>query len=277
MSNPFIPLQKEKKVLLAAHRGTCGANIPCNSLPAFMIALNDGADIIELDIEITADGKFFIQHPGMENLHLRRKDSIKLDHSDMVSKFMLSNSEWSRTQYPIVRLEEALDFLKGKCIINLDKFWMNPEGIAKLVRERNMQDQVLLKTDMKPQSIDAIEKYAPDMPLMPMVWTEDHCLELFAGRNLRYVGSECLFAKESDPIASEEYIEKMHKAGKTVWANGIVYNYRSVLSGGHTDDISLIEDPEKGWGWLADRGFDIIQTDWILHCDIFLKKTGRRN
>ena len=50
MSNPFLSLQNEKKVLIAAHRGSCGGNIPCNSLPAFQIALNYGADIIELDV-----------------------------------------------------------------------------------------------------------------------------------------------------------------------------------------------------------------------------------
>ena len=23
-------------------------------------------------------------------------------------------------------------------------------------------------------------------------------------------------------------------------------------------------DPDNGWGWIADKGFDIIQTDWSL-------------
>ncbi|MBQ1217388.1 MAG: glycerophosphodiester phosphodiesterase family protein [Clostridia bacterium] len=277
MSNPFLSLQNEKKVLIAAHRGSCGGNIPCNSLPAFQIALNYGADIIELDVERAADGKFYIQHPGMEPVHLRMKDSITKYPSDVVSQMVLSNCDLNRTQYPIVRLEEALDYLKGKCIINLDKFYMNPEGIAKVVRERGMEDQVLLKINMKDASIDAVEQFAPDMPVMPMVWTEDDCLERFAHRNIRYVGSECLFRNESDPIASEEYIEKMHKAGKTLWANTIVYNYQTVLSAGHTDDISVMGDPDNGWGWLADRGFDIIQTDWVYHCYRYLKDTGRKN
>ena len=34
------------------------------------------------------------------------------------------------------------------------------------------------------------------------------------------------------------------------------------LAGGHSDDASLTGDPDAGWGWLMDRGFDIIQTDW---------------
>ncbi len=40
-------------------------------------------------------------------------------------------------------------------------------------------------------------------------------------------------------------------------------------------DISLMGDPEFGWGWCADR-FDIIQTDWIGSLSRYLEKTGRR-
>ena len=56
----------------------------------------------------------------------------------------------------------------------------------------------------------------------------------------------------------------MHRDGKLVWANAIIYNYREQLSAGHSDDLSLTGDPADGWGWLAKRGFDLIQTDWPL-------------
>ena len=276
MSNPFLALNEKRGVLLAAHRGYYGGNIPFNSRPAFQIALNHDADIVELDIERTEDGKLFVLHPGTEPHIIRLKDSIKRYPSDFVARFKLSNDDGGETAHPILRLEEALDFLKGKCIVNLDKFWMNPEAIAKLVRERNMQDQVLLKISLNEKQIKDTEIYAPDMPLMPMVWTEDPCLEMMKNYNVRYVGSECLFVKDTDPIASPEYIEAMHKAGKTVWANGIMYNYRKELAGGHSYVNSLLVDPEMGWGWLADRGFDIIQTDWLFQCDTYLKQTGRR-
>ena len=35
-------------------------------------------------------------------------------------------------------------------------------------------------------------------------------------------------------------------------------------------------DPEGSWGWLADRGFDFIQTDWVRDCADFLSRTRRR-
>ena len=30
------------------------------------------------------------------------------------------------------------------------------------------------------------------------------------------------------------------------------------------------------WGWIADRGFDLMQTDRVLESALFLDKTGRR-
>ena len=56
--------------LVCAHRGVSSADIPCNTLSAFRAALEQGADIIELDVSKSRDGKFYVFHPGMERAHL---------------------------------------------------------------------------------------------------------------------------------------------------------------------------------------------------------------
>ena len=273
----LLEMAKDKKVLLVAHRGVCGANIPCNSLQAFQIALNQGADIVELDVDNSLDGELFIQHPKMERVHLRMQDRIRSYPASVVENFRLSNCDLAPTEWNIVRLEDALKLMKGKCIINIDKFWENPEKISKLIRKLGMEDQILIKTANKPEYLDAVEKYAPDLYYMSVVTDEDHTHEQMKQRNINYVGAEVLFKNENAPVASKEYIDMMHREGKIVWVNALVYDYRAVLAAYHNDDISMIEDPEKGWGWLADRGFDIIQTDFLYPCKQFLENTGRRS
>lgn len=272
----LLNLVKTKKVLLAAHRGVAGGNIPCNSLQAFQIALNQGADIIELDVERSADGDLFVQHPGMERVHLRMRDSIKHYPTAVVEQMVLSNCDLNRTEWKIVRFEDALRMLKGKCIVNIDKFCENPEAIAKAVRALGMEDQVLIKTAPKPQYLDAVEQYAPDFAYMSMTRNSLDFHEELKKRHIHYVGAEVLFDREDASEASKEYIDMMHGEGRILWSNAIVYNYRDVLSAYHNDDVSLLEDPEKGWGWLADRGYDIIQTDHLLPCRLFLEETNRR-
>ena len=42
----------EKRMLLVAHRGSWGGNIPCNTIPAYETALAQGADMIEIDVRL---------------------------------------------------------------------------------------------------------------------------------------------------------------------------------------------------------------------------------
>ena len=65
-------------------------------------------------------------------------------------------------------------------------------------------------------------------------------------------------------MISDAYIEDMHKRGLMVWVNSIIYDERAVLSAGHTDDAALTVSPDLGWGWIIDKGVDMIQTDWTL-------------
>ena len=46
--------------------------------------------------------------------------------------------------------------------------------------------------------------------------------------------------------------------------------FHAVLTAGHTDDIAVSADPHYGWGWLINRGFNIIQTDWPLALSNYL-------
>ena len=68
---------QEGRILVAAHRGVSGANIPCNSLTAFQIALNQGADIVELDVPASADGELFVFHPCTEKYALARRSPLQ--------------------------------------------------------------------------------------------------------------------------------------------------------------------------------------------------------
>ncbi len=271
----FMKEIAQKGTLLVAHRGVAGANIPCNSLQAFAIAVRQGADIVELDVEKSLDGKLFIQHPGMEKVHLRMWDSIKKMHSDVVKELYLSNCDLVPTDQHIVPFEEALKALRGKAIVNIDKFWENPDQIAHIVRELDMVDQVLIKTDEKKDRLQDVIKYAPDLPYLAVIKDEDENYEERLAKLPRWVGVEVLFKEEDAPVASKAYSDRLHADGKFTYVNALVYNYRAVLAAGHNDDISILGEEERGWGWLADR-FDVIQTDFLLPCKQFLEATGRR-
>ena len=275
MANFNIQETAKKKIVTVAHRGVFGGNIPCNTIPSYEIALHQGADMIEIDVDKTADGQLVIFHPGMEKAHLGYEGSIRdLTLEEIRRDIRYVNFDRTPTEHTLCTLDEVFETFKNRCYINVDKFWDNPTLVSDAIRRHGMTEQIIVKTSPSEEMFALIEKYAPDIQYLPII-KEDNVHEVLLKRNIRYVGAEVLFTDESSPLCSDEYIARMHAAGKLVWVNAILYSYKAVLAAGHSDDTAMYGDPEKGWGWLADKGFDIIQTDWPLELNNFLAKTGR--
>ena len=143
-------------------------------------------------------------------------------------------------------------------------------------RRFGMEDQIVVKTSPSEQMFDLMEEVFPEIAYLPIIRKDEGLHDALMKRNINYVGAEVLFDREDTEVGCEAYIDKLHRDGRLVWANAIIYNYKTQLSAGHSDDISAAGDPEGGWGWLADRGYDLIQTDWPLMLRLYLEETGRR-
>ncbi len=248
---------------LTAHRGVCGANVPCNSIAAYKIALDQGADVVEIDISKSKDGEYFVFHPWMEPQFLKSKYLCDLT-AEEIKDLRLLNQDGVPTSYCVPTLEEVLLLLKDKVYINVDKFWTDIEGISKIIRKCGVEKQVIVKTHIEEKSLNDVEKYASDFMFIPMVWHKDTVTEMLKDRNINQVGIEILFDKDTDDCISDEYIKSMHDKGLLIWTNSIIYNEAEIINGGHSDDYSLHTSADKGWGWLIDKNVDFIQTDWLL-------------
>ncbi|MBO5312615.1 MAG: glycerophosphodiester phosphodiesterase family protein [Clostridia bacterium] len=270
----FENRKRRKYPFLVAHRGVCGANIPCNSIPAYKIALEQGAEVIEIDVAKSKDGKFYVFHPGMEHVFLRSDRQISQMTSQEVESLYLVNQDGVKTSYRVPTLKEVLLLLKDKAYINVDKFWIDVEGISREIREAGVEKQVIVKTNTDKETLEKVRKYASDFMFMPLVWGNDTVSEELISQGVNLIGVEILFDKESLPCISDEYIAKMHERGLLIWMNSIIYDESAVISAHHTDDISLYDSPEKGWGWMVDKGADFIQTDWLLMVKRYLR--GRK-
>ncbi|MBQ5355770.1 MAG: glycerophosphodiester phosphodiesterase family protein [Clostridia bacterium] len=264
-----------ERVILCAHRGIFGGNIPCNTIASFDFAIAEGADMVELDVTKSADGELFVFHPGMERRQFCRDVSIRKMNAAEVRELKLCNVDGAGTELGVNTLDEVLEHLKDRCYINIDKFGDCPADIIACVKRHDMKDQIILKCSPREENLAVIEAYAPDIQFLPVIKADNGCHEMMKHKNINYIGSELLFTSEEDETASEAYRETLRRDGKLTWVNAIVYDYRAVLAAGHSDDAAILGDPEFGWGWCADR-FDIIQTDWIGSLSRYLEKTGRR-
>ena len=159
-------LETERSVAVCAHRGW-SAKYPENSLEAFRAALELGADEIELDVRLTADGKLIVSHDD-------RLDRI----SDGKPGELVSTStfDYLRTlnigirQNTVARFctpEEVFDAVGGKILLNIHLKEAGPDGfiIRELVRladERGITDSIYFAGS--PRELEAMEAYAPQIP-----------------------------------------------------------------------------------------------------------------
>lgn len=260
--------------LIVAHRGVSGGNIPCNTLAAYEIALRQGADMIEIDVEMSADGKLLIFHPGMEPVHLWCAERLPRMTAEEISRLRYVNYDRTPTQFGVATLDEVLEQFGNRCLINVDKFWGHPQEIYQVIRRHGMLDRVVVKSRLSEKVLSVLEEIAPELPFMPIVRDTYPEHEALMRRRIHYVGAEVLFREETAEVASEAFLDRMHRDGKLVWVNAIIYDCREQLCAGHSDDRSLTGDPADGWGWLAGRGFDLIQTDWPLMMREYLDAAG---
>lgn len=266
--------RKKKGILIATHRGMVAGNIPHNTIPAFEAALLHGTDMIETDITLTKDGVPVIFHPKQEINQLNQDVHIEQMTLDQVQELRYVNDCRAKTEWGIITLDDLLEHYKNRCFINLDHAWDYFSPVINAVRRHKMEDQILLKSPGRLQYAEVIEELAPDMMYMPICKEVDNISDALEQMNVNYTGIELVFAQDNSPLVNEEYLQEHHNKGRLLWGNAILYNYMKPLSGGHTDDVAVTGDPDGSWGWLANKGFDIIQTDWTLPLKQYLTSKG---
>lgn len=273
--NKLHDLLDKYGVLVAAHRGMSCGNIPCNTIAAFEIAMRAGARILEMDIFKSLDGVLYVFHTGKEPVQLGIDGDVTKMTSEEIDKLPLLNCDGIPTSHRINRFSDVLEYLRGKdVLLNLDRAGDILPEVLSFVRERGMMDQILLKTKARIDYLEMVEKYAPDVMFMPIYDHVDEMTSVIESMNINFVGAELVFKDEKQQVIQPEYISAMKEKGMILWGNGILYSDLVPLSAGHSDDEALYGNPDQGWGWLAEHGFQIIQTDWASQCFQYLKAKG---
>ncbi len=138
--------------LIIAHRGA-SAYYPENTLPAIEEAIRMGADMVEVDVQLTADQVPVIAHDyntartSVNRGYISQMQWKELQHLDVGSWF---HSRFSDARIPI--LDQVLDLCKNKLPINLEVKCRerNPEKLRErlailinFVAEHQMENSVL--------------------------------------------------------------------------------------------------------------------------------------
>lgn len=254
---------REKNILIAAHRGTCGGNICQNNRLSYKNALLHGADMIEIDVIKSADGVFYALHSGTERENLHLEKDIHTMTSQEIETLILYNWLDQPSGVKLDRLDDLLDEFEPQCLINIDRSWFYWKEIIEYLKKRPGRDGIILKSAPTEELLEILAKHGPELLYMPIVKTVEDW-ERVKRYPINVAAVEVIFPTQDHPLVSSRLMEEWHSAGIIPWVNSITLGAaeRFRLSAQFDDDHAIADGFDASWGELIRMGFQIIQTDW---------------
>lgn len=262
MNTIFLKTLEEKKILVAAHRGTYGGNVIENTYLSSIVALVSGADIIEIDAARSTDGVLYAFHDGEEERRFGISTNLKKLSSKEIEKLEYLNIIGEKSGEHIWRLYDLLKALKGKGLINLDRAWDYLDDVFEIIKKLEMQDQVIIKTHPTDEAFEYFKNNELKLMFMPIARKKEDIIK-FIHPNINMVAAEILFSGEDDEIIEDKFLKSLAEKNIKIWANAITLggHEKHNLSALKDDNNSLLNNGE-GWNWLINKKINIIQTDW---------------
>ena len=114
------PMLARSRLLRIAHRGASG-HCPENTRAAFVRAIELGADMVELDCQMTRDGAVVVMHDKTVDRTTNGKGRVR----DLTLRELkaLDAGRWFGAEFAseeVLTLEQAIDLLRGKVELNLE-------------------------------------------------------------------------------------------------------------------------------------------------------------
>ena len=232
-----------------AHRGF-SSRAPENTLIAVQQAIEVGADMVEVDVTVTADGHVICLHD--ETLDRTSNGSGLPNNMTLAEIKQLDAGSWFAPEYAgekIPTLSEVLDAVKGRILINIE---IKPEAVeygvvqkvSSLVNEHEMLDSVVVSS-FSPEAL-RLMKITDQAVMTASLFNK----EIHTGRDpleiIQEVGSRGF--NISGKRLTPEMLERCHKHGIPV----AVYT---------VNDVAEMRD-------LMKLGVDAVFTD---HPDLMLE------
>ena len=264
------------RVAVASHRGKFSSSVIENTALACLLALGEGADLVELDVARTKDGVLVGHHDKTISRLFRLDRPLSGCTWQELQELPLYNYVGEIGTEGLDTLPDILDSLKEKSFVALDRCWSCWEEVGALVREKGMTGQALFKFYIENEEARAFVRKNPDLLFVPMVKdpkTLELAEELWGAA--RVPALEVLPEAPDDPIFRPEAFDRLHGRGIKIWCNSLSLAKRLVYGGGYDDLLALRSGGDQSWGVLAAKGVDIIQTDWPWEAKRYLASIGR--
>jgi glycerophosphoryl diester phosphodiesterase len=161
-----------KDYFVAAHRGSSGT-APENTLAAYREAVAAGADIVEADVQLTADGHvvaFHDKHLSRTSDSAGKIDELDYEHLKDADAGSWFGPDFKNERIPL--LHDVIDVIRDKTYLNIEvknivggNLDDNIKRIIDIIYEEEYQDYTVLSSFYY-DTLHLIKKHFPVFPLL---------------------------------------------------------------------------------------------------------------
>ena len=212
-NNPFERVAIFHNTDITAHRGA-SVDAPENTLASFSKAIEDMADVIELDVQMTKDGYIVVMH----DTSAYRTTGVLKNITELTLREVkrLDAGYWYSEQYKgekVPTLEEVLQLAKGKIKLNIEiKTADNSDEVAKkvvkLIQKYSMQDSCVI-TSFDYSALQAVRSYDEEIEV-------GYILSVAYGKF--YEIDDVDFFSVNASFLTKRVVDAIHNSGKQVYA-----------------------------------------------------------
>lgn len=252
---------------MVAHRADW-RNHPENSLSSIQSCIDNGVDVLELDIRKTSDGVMILMHDSTVSRTTNGTGSVSsMTLAQIRALRLLHNGEVTTEQVPT--LEEAMLLAKNHCMVYLDKTYPNAlaETIAVLQSTGTVDNGIWRATGSAQSVVTTYTNAGIDPTKVNIAFrvvcagtTSPSVATIMSELAIVNPGSlQVNYDNAAHPIFDAANIAAIRALGTRIFVNTM-------------HDGRVHKDPNPGaqptdWDWLVDHGVTVIETDrplWLV-------------
>jgi glycerophosphoryl diester phosphodiesterase len=289
-------------VMVVGHRGGVRQNgqvvRPENSIEAIEAAIALGLEMVELDVQKTADGVYVVLHDSwLDRTTTCKGELLRRSLAELASCRLLRGEGGEASAETPPTLKDALRAANGRILVNIDNK-LEPADLAGMIavaRKLGMQEQVIVKQNLFNDErvaiahdlVSSLGQGARFMPIVAddaindpaFVETASHATAADAVELINWRRQAGPMTETGGPLFSPKARAAAIRGDWHLWVNtyAIVNKPAGYLSGGRGDELATVAaNPDDVYGFWVERGATIIQTDEPKAAIEWLEKNGYR-
>jgi len=289
-------------VMVVAHRAgglqAGKTRFPENSLAALEAAIAAGAEMVEVDVRRSADGTLIVMHDSwLDRTTTCKGEVARRVLAQLRQCRLVIEGTGAATSEPVSTLREFLAAAKDRILVNID----NKLALADLSemvatgRDLGMAGQIVVKENLWnerriAEAQNMLAGAGGGFHFMPII-ADDAVSDARFAETVRAAfpasameminwraGAQTL-TPTGGPLFSTRMRAAAVRGNWHIWANtyAIVNKPGGYLAGGRGDELATAASlPTESWGFWAERGVTIIQTDEPAAAIEWLSANGYR-